>query len=324
MKGFSGRASAMIMSLCFSATVLAGSSEQARELLEQMTTAMSQMNYQGTFVYVRNGDVQSMRITHVTDDNGVRERLYSLSGPRREVIRDRKGVRCVLQDSSSVLEDQLVAPAYFPELPLSMIDGQASGYRLETGGEARIAGQTARRVSITPVDSYRYGYDFWLEKRTGLLLKWVLFDSNHKTLAKLMFTEFKMGSAVDWSELESDTQSGEFVELKTFSPEKTVVTHARPRWQPRKLPPGFELTSHSHQPTNGSVFEHMVYSDGLASVSVYIEDSDEHVTQGHEQLGTNNAYSKKLGEFQITVIGEVPEITVRSIANEMALSVAAN
>jgi len=140
----------------------------------------------------------------------------------------------------------------------------------------------------------------------------------------LMFTEFKMGSAVDWSELESDTQSGEFVELKTFSPEKTVVTHARPRWQPRKLPPGFELTSHSHQPTNGSVFEHMVYSDGLASVSVYIEDSDEHVTQGHEQLGTNNAYSKKLGEFQITVIGEVPEITVRSIANEMALSVAAN
>ncbi len=314
----------MIMSLCFSATVLAGSSEQARELLEQMTTAMSQMNYQGTFVYVRNGDVQSMRITHVTDDNGVRERLYSLSGPRREVIRDRKGVRCVLQDSSSVLEDQLVAPAYFPELPLSMIDGQASGYRLETGGEARIAGQTARRVSITPVDSYRYGYDFWLEKRTGLLLKWVLFDSNHKTLAKLMFTEFKMGSAVDWSELESDTQSGEFVELKTFSPEKTVVTHARPRWQPRKLPPGFELTSHSHQPTNGSVFEHMVYSDGLASVSVYIEDSDEHVTQGHEQLGTNNAYSKKLGEFQITVIGEVPEITVRSIANEMALSVAAN
>jgi sigma-E factor negative regulatory protein RseB len=313
-----------LMSISISAFATAGDSGQAREWLERMATAMSQMSYQGTFVYVRGGfEPMTMRITHLTDETGVRERLYSVSGPHREVIRDRKGVRCVLEDSAAVVEDQVVASSYFPELPLSIIDGDTSGYRLETGGEARIAGQTARRVSISPEDNFRYGYDFWLEEQTGLLLKWVLFDAKHKPLAKLMFTDFSMGSAIDLDEIESSAQAEDFVEMRTFSTGKSVVTLTQPRWQPAKLPPGFELTSHSHKGAD-EVYEHMVYSDGLAAVSVYVErqSKEPDVKTGVSQLGTNNAYVRKQGDLQITVIGEVPVITVKSIANEMALSVA--
>jgi len=299
---------------------------QARQWLERMSTAMSQMSYQGTFVYVRDGVVETMRITHVTDETGVRERLYSISGPQREVIRDQKGVRCILEDSGSVVEDPIVASSYFPEFPLSIIDSEANGYRLETGGKARIAGHSARRVSISPEDKFRYGYDFWLETDSGLLLKWVLFDNRHKPLAKLMFTDFAMGSAVDLAELESSSDAEKFVEMKVFSPEKTVVTQSSPRWQPANLPPGFQLTSHSHKTGTDSVYEHMVYSDGLAAVSVYVEQQKPGATvkPGVSQLGTNNAYTRKQGRLQITVIGEVPAITVKSIANEMALSVASN
>lgn len=305
---------------------LAGGSVQAREWLERMSAAMSQMSYQGTFVYVRDGAVETMRITHVTDETGVRERLYSISGPYREVIRDRKGVRCVLQDSASVVEDQVVASSYFPELPLSIIDSDNVGYRLETGGEARIAGHTARRVTIFPEDTYRYGYDFWLEEHTGLLLKWELFDAGHKPLAKLMFTDFAIGSAVDTGELESDSRPEDFVEMKTFSLQNTVVTRSTPRWQPGKLPPGFKLASHSHKTGTDGVYEHMVYSDGLAAVSVYVEQQgiESAVKPGESQLGTNNAYTRQQGALQITVIGEVPAITVKAIANEMALSVASD
>ncbi len=308
-------------------TVVAGSSSEAREWLERMTTAMSQMSYQGTFVYISDGVVETMRITHVTDDTGVRERLYSVSGPHREVIRDQKGVRCVLEDSASVVEDHIVASSYFPELPLSIFDSETSGYRLEMGGEARIAGNKARRVSISPEDSFRYGYDLWLEEQTGLLLKWVLLDAGNKPLAKLMFTDIAVGSAVKWGELESDSRAEDFVEMRTFNPEKTVVTQSSPRWQPANLPHGFYLTSHSH--TTGAVdgvYEHMVYSDGLAAVSVYVEQQgiESVIKPGVSQLGTNNAYTRKLGVLQITVIGEVPAITVKSIANEMALSVASN
>ena len=325
MNAISCKALLLLVIFSCSSTVAAGDSVQAREWLERMTTAMSQLTYQGTFVYVRDGAVETMRITHVTDETGIRERLYSVSGPHREVIRDRKGVRCVLEDSAAVVEDQVVASAYFPELPLSIIDGDASGYQIETGGKGRIAGHTARRVTISPEDNFRYGYDFWLEEQTGLLLKWVLFDARHKPLAKLMFTDFAIGSAVNLSELESGAQAEDFVEMKTFSLEKTVVMKSNPRWQPAKLPPGFQLSSHSHKTGADGVYEHMVYSDGLAAVSVYVEKQGTGlaVKPGVSQLGTNNAYTRKQGDLQITVIGEVPVITVKSIANEMALSVAA-
>jgi sigma-E factor negative regulatory protein RseB len=327
MKFLPGRSLLLLISISISGLAMAGESQQARDWLERMTAAMSQMSYQGTFVYVRDGAVETMRITHVTDESGVRERLYSVSGPHREVIRDRKGVRCVLQDAASVVEDQVVASSYFPELPLSIIDGDTSGYKLETGGKARIAGHTARRITISPEDKFRYGYDFWLEEQTGLLLKWELVDTDHKPLAKLMFTDFAMGSSVNLDELESDSRAEDFVEMKTFSLQKTVVTRSSPRWQPARLPPGFQLASHSRDKTGAEgVYEHMVYSDGLAAVSVYVEQQgvEAEVKPGISQLGTNNAYTTKQGELQITVIGEVPAITVKTIANEMALSVASN
>ena len=141
----------------FSTMAFAGNAGQAREWLERMVDAMQQMSYQGTFVYVRGGNVETMRITHLVDETGVRERLYSVSGPHREVIRDRNGVRCVLEDSASVVEDQTVANEYFPELPLSVIDSQGSGYRLETGGLARISSFKSRDPSTnsTPKSTFQ-------------------------------------------------------------------------------------------------------------------------------------------------------------------------
>jgi len=326
MSGLPRKALLLLVLIGISQTSMAGDSAAAREWLERMTTAMSQMSYQGTFVYVRDGVVETMRITHVTDETGMRERMYSLSGPHREVIRDQKGVRCILEDSASVVEDQVVASSYFPELPLSIIDGDSSGYRLETGGAARIAGHTAIRVSISPKDGFRYGYNFWLEEQTGLLLKWVLLDTRHRPLAKLVFTDFAIGSTINLSELESGSRAEDFVEMKTSSPKETVVTQSSPRWQPSKLPPGFNLASYSHKTGAGGVYEHMVYSDGLAAVSVYVEQNGKEtsVKPGISQLGTNNAFTKTEGDLQITVIGEVPAITVRSIAKQIARSVAAD
>jgi sigma-E factor negative regulatory protein RseB len=324
MNGLPRKTLLLLVSIGISATAVAGDSREARVWLERMTTAMSQMSYQGTFVYVRDNVVETMRITHVTDENGIRERLYSVSGPQREVVRNKKGVRCVFEDSASVVEDQVVASSYFPALPLSVIDGDASSYRLETGGRARIAGHTAQRVSISPVDKFRYGYEFWLQEHTGLLLKWILLDANHKPLAKLMFTDLLIGSEIDLKELESSSSAGGFIEMKTLSPDNTVVTQSSPRWQPAKLPPGFQLASHNHKAGAEGVYEHMVYSDGLAAVSVYVEEegTGPAIKSGVSQLGTNNAYTRHQAGLQITVIGEVPAITVKSIANEMALSVA--
>ena len=109
------------------------------------------------------------------------------------------------------------------------------------------------------------------------------------------------------------------------SPERAVVTRTTPRWQPAQLPPGFKLASHNHKDGEGEVYEHLVYSDGLAVVSIYIEQAKNAATRPHvARLGTNNAYIQGQGDMRITVIGEVPVVTVKSIGIEMARSVAAD
>ena len=154
MNNLPRKALMLLIFVSVSGTVVADNSAEARKWLERMTRAMNEMSYQGTFVYVRGGVVETMRITHVSDDTGVRERMYSISGPRREVIRNRNGVRCVLQDSNSVVEDTAVTDTFFPEFPLAAIDNKSAGYHLKLNGKARIAGQVARRVSIKPRDVF--------------------------------------------------------------------------------------------------------------------------------------------------------------------------
>lgn len=304
------------------ASATADAAFEARDWLQRMAVAMDQMSYQGTFVYVQDGNVQTMRITRVVDDRGARERLYAITGPRREVVRDEAGVRCVLEDRSSVLEDAAVSRSFFPGLPLTLVPRNQSPYELEMGGSARIARHVGRRVAVRPRDEFRYGYELWLEKHTGLLLKWTLVDHRGQAVAKLMFTELRMGAEVDESELAPQALPAEFVRARTRFPRQQMLTQDSPRWRPEPLPAGFRLTTHSHEGYgDDGLFEHLLYSDGLAAVSVYIEGGDRvdpHGVDGVVRLGTLHAYVRRVGPVQITVIGEVPEATVRAFGEAMA------
>jgi len=307
--------------LLWAGNLLADLSDDPYQWLERMSAAMSQMNYQGTFVYVQGDDVVTMRITHVADDGGIRERLVSMSGAPREFLRDSSGVRWVLGDDHSVLADPAFKRSFFPQLPVDHQDQTRRCYELELGGTGRIAGQTVRGVSVLPRDHYRYGYRLWLEERSALLLKWELVDGDRKPLAKLMFTDFRMGSEVDSKELVPSSQLKKFRTVESRLPAGRGQAAAVPRWKPRSLPPGFELTDHRLFGEQGKgIFEHLVYSDGLAAVSVYVESdaSDEGQNAGLSRMGTTHAFSRLSDGVFITVVGDVPEATVRFIGDAVA------
>jgi sigma-E factor negative regulatory protein RseB len=297
------------------------SNDNARHWLERMSTAMSQMDYQGTFVYVQGDDVVTMRITHVADEAGVRERLVSMSGVPREVLRDSNGVRWVLGDDHSVLADQPFNRSFFPQLPLDEQERAERWYALTLGGNGRIAGRTVRGVNVVPRDDYRYGYTLWLEERSALLLKWELVDHQRKPLARLMFTDFRMGSEVDAGELVPSSQLKKFRTVESSLPTGHGQSSDPPRWQPRELPPGFQLTAHRlFGRQDRGLFEHLVYSDGLAAVSVYVESDGEVAARktGLSRMGTTHAFSRVSDDVLITVIGDVPEATVRYIGDGVA------
>ncbi|MFC1689115.1 MucB/RseB C-terminal domain-containing protein [Pseudomonadota bacterium] len=314
----------MVAALVFPVTHLgAGDHDTPRQMLERMTAAMSQMSYQGTFVYVQGNVVETMRITHVSDEAGIREHLVAVSGPPREVIRDSNGVRWVLADDESVFEDAGFNRTFFPELPIDQHDQTESSYQMKRGGAARIAGHQARNLKILPKDEFRYGYSLWLEEQSGLLMKWELIDGKNNVLAKLMFTDVRLGSEVDKSELKPASQLKKFKTVASGLPSGRSSGKSVPRWQPDQLPPGFELAMHrSLQKQDDGIYEHMVYSDGLAAVSVYIESGEvtDDMPVEVRKIGTTHALTRSAGDMLITVVGDVPAVTVQMIGDGIEIS----
>ncbi len=302
----------------------AGSDDDAAQWLERMSAAMTQMTYQGTFVYVQGDEFETMRITHVADQDGVREHLVSLSGLRREIMRDSSGVRWVQGEDLQVMEESAFGRSFFPEIPLGQSDQASAPYRLELGESERIACHSGRKLRIIPKDKFRYGYTLWLEESSALVLKWELLDSDNRRLAKLMFTELRLGSEVDVKELESTSELKKYKILESGLPPINGLSRSNPQWKPSELPTGFHLTAHRYvDQQKQKIFEHLVYSDGLAAVSVYVEsagDGAQNQLAGTSQLGTTHAYSRVTDGVLITVVGDVPAITVQSIGNAVKLT----
>lgn len=320
-------ASLVAVGLWFLVTGLAfaGPGEDPRAWLERMSTTMSQMSYQGTFVFVQGDHVETMRVTHIAGEEGVKERLVALSGPPREVIRDASGVRWALGDDLSVLEDNSFNRSFFPQLPLDR-EGQAEqSYSFRFGKDARIAGQASRNVKVLPRDNYRYGYSMWLEKHSGMLLKWELTGSDRKPLARLMFTDVRIGSEVDPGELKPSAHLKKFKTVASDLPAGKSGSLHQPHWQPSRLPPGFQLTAHRYlgkEDSEKGLYEHLVYSDGLAAVSVYIESvsGENTAVETTGRHGTMHAYSRTENNVMVTVIGDVPAVTVQLIGKGISLS----
>ncbi|MBT8046972.1 MAG: hypothetical protein HKN57_02185 [Xanthomonadales bacterium] len=291
-------------------------------MLERMSSAMSQMSYQGTFVYVQGDKVDTMRITHVADQHGIRERLVAVSGAPREILRDSSGVRWVLADDHSVFEDSGFNISFFPELPLDQHGRTELSYSMKTGSSERIAGHRARNIEVLPRDHFRYGYSLWLEEHSGLLLKWELIDQDKKPLAKLMFTDLRLGSEVDGKELRTTSQLKMFKKTASDLPAGRGHSNARPKWLPGNLPPGFKMTGHRFFGEEGEgMYEHLIYSDGLAAVSVYVESISEQsgVEAGISRMGTTHAFSRVTDDMLITVVGDVPAVTVQSIGESVSI-----
>lgn len=286
-------------------------SDSPEEWLDQMSVAMDQMSYQGTFVYIQGKSIETVRVTHVADENGTRQRLVSLSGDPRELISDESGVSWILGHDNSVLQDPAFKRSFFPSVPLDRLRGV---YRLEWGGKGRVAGHPVRNLRVIPDDEFRYGYSLWLDERSRLLLQWELLDINQVPMARLLFTDFRYGTEVDAGELKTSKPLGHYNTVASALPQGNTVTGQVSRWQARDLPEGFELTDHRYaQGEDDRLYEHLVYGDGLAAVSVYIESSDGEGVPGVSNMGTTHAFTRRERLVKITVIGDVPAATVLKI-----------
>lgn len=303
-----------------SLTALATVQADPVDYLKNMQKAAADLNYEGTFVYMRDGRMDSLKIYHKADARGEFERVIHLNGSPREVLRENDKVTCILPDKKSIIISSRGGGNHLFTLLPEDLRKVVSLYRIEVHGLSRVAGRDARLVSVRPRDRLRYGYNLWLDDRNHLLLKSELINENGDILEQVMFTELKIVADIPQASLVPGMAVGEYARLADAL-ERDNNGEFLNLWKLRKLPAGFRFSHHKKQSSDDdSVPLHqLIISDGLASVSVYIEKlpGDGRKFVGASYMGAMNIFGLVINEHQITVVGDVPGETVRMVANSV-------
>jgi sigma-E factor negative regulatory protein RseB len=75
-------------------------------------------------------------------------------------------------------------------------------------------------------------------------------------------------------------------------------------------------------PGSSEPVAHLVFTDGIASVSVFVEPRkpDSKPSEGPARVGSSSAFSTVIDGHQVTAVGEVPPNTVELIAKQVKAS----
>lgn len=301
--------------------------QDASFLLKRIQFAAQRLNYSGTFVYQQANQIRTSRITHILSGKNEIEKLEVLDGKPREYIRNNDDVACYVPEAKTVLIEKRVTrdvfPAIFTANPSDLVDY----YTLKIGETGRVAGHDCQAVILEPKDKLRYGYKLWVDRATGLLLKAQTIDIKNELLEQISFTQVEIGK-INHSRVKPSfaNTNGWHIENSLMSP----VSFSRWSVAP---PPGFKKIQEvkrliSDMPNAGpAVIQHgmsmqrevsqIVFSDGLAAISVFIEPGLQSRSEGTMQQGAMNITGRRYGDYWLTVVGEVPSAAIRQVSNSI-------
>lgn len=290
--------------------------KSARDWLKSMSMAVKTLNYEGVFVYIHGKKIESMKIVHQADEHGERERLLSLNGSAREIIRDNDRLTCILPDNKAVVVEKSRPRKYIPEALLRVNRKLEKHYRLAVLGNDRVAGMEVKVIAIIPRDKFRYGHRLWLDKKTSMLLRSDVVNEKGVAVEQFMFTHIKFMKKIEARSLEPAIKGKIFKSFKWYRPrtKKPSTTKAKSKWKVNGMPAGFKQSMYAEHglPTSRMPVDHFVLTDGLSSVSVYVEKTanKRKLLKGTSNMGAVNAFGKVVHGYQVTVVGEVPKATV--------------
>lgn len=294
--------------------------DSAMQWVQKMSDAMRNLNYQGDFVYLHSNGLEGMQITHYKDASGEKERLLSLNGEAREVIRDNQNLTCIWPSSRKVIVDVSRKNSFSPIFIPEDIARLEKFYDMKLLGDDRIANMDAVVVHIDPRDEYRYGMKFWVNRDNGLMMKSSLLDENEQVVEEVMFTSLRLFTGDDRPDIDvMPSIDDNFTLVRYHSGDGSQTFAADNAWQLTRIPGGFWRESVLRRKISGSedFVQQMVYTDGLASMSVFIERKTSLTQSGTSSMGAVNAFIRILGDHSVTAIGEVPAITVRQVAESV-------
>jgi len=299
---------------------LAYADGDALSWLQRIHAATRKLSYTGTFVY-RNGDqAETLRIIHSVGRDGTREKLETLDGEPREVVRSGDEVKCYLPDSKTIKVDKQTDHKVFPALLPENLQDIGEHYEVGTGTIERVAGRECQAILLQPKDKLRYGRKLWADLKTGMLLKSQTLDEKSEPIEQFAFTEIHIGGKIDHNLLKPRF----LAESRAWHVENSgavVTSLAASGWSIKPELPGFRKITETKRTQGGSnEVGHVVYSDGLFALSVFIEPLANKTSMpppGLSHQGAINIYSRKIADSLVTVLGEVPAASVKTLAESV-------
>ncbi len=310
--------SALVLVACAVGAQAAEPGVTAAVLLGRIQQAAERQNYAGTYVHQQGSQIQSSRVVHAEDRTGEHEKLELLDGPTREFIRNNDEVRCYVPDSRLLLIEKRGRSDTFPALLTTTADDIDRYYRLVFGAIERVAGRAAQLVTLEPRDAQRYGYRLWYDRDAYLLLKAQTLGEKGAVLEQMLFTDVAIGAPVDPARLRPTAVStdGWRVETNRMVP----VDLARAGWTVSQPVPGFRKVMEVRRAFGGREdIGQLVYSDGLASISIFIEPTaPQDAVEGEVTKGPVNVVTERHGDFWLTIVGDAPKASVRQMSASIA------
>lgn len=310
--------------LCFqtaSAQESSLSTESALTWLTKMANAPRQYNYAGTFVYYADSHMETSYIAHKTDTSGERERIEVLDGMPRIVFRNNDEMKCYLPESRKIYTEKRWFRKFFPDFMPQPVENIDDNYLIKEIKRERIANREAQVLMLIPRDSLRYGHQFWIDVDTGLLLK-VSVAQGNDVIEQFSFAQLRVDHDIEVGEVTPD-QTMDSGEWKTTNLITAILNKNELRWEITHLPAGFkklvEMKRNLTEKT--TLVDHIALSDGLATVSVFIEpivkDAPAPVPGFFSSRGAINIYVRTLDGNKITTVGEVPVETIKLIGDSV-------
>lgn len=291
--------------------------EVARGWLKRMSDAVHGQNYQGVFVYQRGDVIDTLRLIHRADEQGGRQRVTSMSGVPREIIRDGQDVTCYLPGRGHIRKAKT---PYLKPLPFILTRDPLSleaQFEFDVIGDGRVIDHSAKIIELVPKTPYQYGYRLWIDEQTGLVLRSDLIDEEGNIRERVAFTSLDLQDSISDQDLQPGPQvqsmikEGVAVQATTGDQNGLAVG---------VFPLGYHLAARTMRqigPDQVEV-EHLVLTDGLATVSIFIDHHPlrEDMLEGATDTGRGYAYGAYVDGQHVTVIGEVPQAAVVRIARQ--------
>jgi sigma-E factor negative regulatory protein RseB len=287
------------------------------EWLRSMSRVVASLDYEGTVIRRQNGKAEALKVVHKIVDGVVYERLVTQEGDGLEIIRVGDAVHCILPDRKSVLVEQWDNQStLFTALPGDDA-GFGSHYDLSVVREERVAGRPAMLIAVRPHDQFRFGHRLWLDRQTAFPLRTELIDQYGELVEEIKFADIRLGETVSGDALQPSLSLDDFTWYS--EPARSPPVPVQSDWVCDELPPGFAVVSVTAEELAGAEtpVTHIVYSDGLAAVSVFVGRKSQQTIAERSQIGSSTSFSTDYDGYRITALGEVPEETVQRIASSM-------